>query len=92
MAFAVYWKVLCKPYLIAKKVKTETYGWSFVAHSFFSVMGCYGPGGDSISASLAFKKLVKELHRNGIEVFASSGLTPSDHELTCIRSFKEGKA
>jgi len=36
--------------------------------SFFSVMGCYGPGGDSISASLAFKELVKELHRNGIEV------------------------
>jgi pullulanase/glycogen debranching enzyme len=31
-------------------------------------MGCYGPGGDSISASLAFKELVKELHRNGIEV------------------------
>lgn len=37
--------------------------------SFFSLMGCYGPSGDSLSASSAMKKLVKELHKNGIEVF-----------------------
>lgn len=36
--------------------------------SFFSVMSCYGSSGDSRSASFALKKLVKELHRNGIEV------------------------
>jgi pullulanase/glycogen debranching enzyme len=36
--------------------------------SFFSVMGSYGPERHSLSASVALKKLVKELHRNGIEV------------------------
>ena len=36
--------------------------------SFFSVMGCYGSSGNSLSASLALKTLVKELHRSGIEV------------------------
>ncbi|KAG0562914.1 hypothetical protein KC19_9G182500 [Ceratodon purpureus] len=36
--------------------------------SFFSVMGCYGSSDNSLSASLALKSLVKELHQNGIEV------------------------
>jgi hypothetical protein len=33
-------------------------------------MGCYGSSGNSLSASLALKTLVKELHRNEIEVAA----------------------
>ena len=53
-------------------------------------MGCYGPGGDSISASLAFKELVKELHRNAIEVFEVLDLpqifTKCMFWLTCIQS------
>jgi isoamylase len=46
----------------------EEYRGCYYPISFFSVMGSYGPERHSLSASVALKKLVKELHRNGIEV------------------------
>ncbi len=61
-----YW-ILRVSYTGLHNVMMMSWVYIYVA-SFFSVMGSYGPERHSLSASVALKKLVKELHKNGIEV------------------------